>query len=194
MGIVYRKELYRKITHISFALFPVSYLFFLERDVIVWLLGILTATILVAEILRMRFELFGCLFRLIFGSLMREEEDHSFTGATFTSTGSFLTILIFEKSAAVFGLLVLALADSAAALVGKKWGKTPFVLKTAEGTATFLGVAILLAMIVPGVPRMGALAAALVATLVELLPSPVNDNVMIPLSAALTLSMVNLIT
>ncbi|MEE9165948.1 MAG: hypothetical protein V3U24_00580 [Candidatus Neomarinimicrobiota bacterium] len=190
----YRNEVYRKIVHIAFALFPLSYLFFLDRDVMLWVLGILTGTIVVGEVLRMRFEFFSRLYRLIFGRMVREDESHSFTGATYTLTGSFLTVLIFEKHPAVFALLLLALADSTAALVGKRWGRTPLVEKTVEGTATFLAIAILLAVIVPGIPKFPAILAALVASVVELVPSPVDDNVMIPLSAGLTIALVSLIT
>ena len=146
------------------------------------------------EIVRMRIPFFLSLFKFIFGKMMRDEEDTNFTGATFSFLSVFITILIFEKHVAVFATLILALADSTAALVGRKWGRIPFLGKTIEGTVAFLFVAILLGAVVPEISRPGALFGAFIATVVEVLPSPVNDNMMIPLSAAITLSMMNLIT
>lgn len=180
--------------HFALAMIPICYLLFFDRVTILWILGIITGSIVVGEILRMRFAFFTNLFNLLLENFVRESEDHSFTGATFSFIGSFITVLVFEKNVAIFAVLVLALADSTAALVGMKWGKIPFLGKTVEGTVTFLLVAILLAIFIPELPRMGAIMAALMATIVELLPSPVNDNVMIPLSSAITISMVNLIT
>jgi len=153
-----------------------------------------TGFFIVCEIVRMRIPFFGHLFKLVLGSMLRDNEDHNFTGATFSFLGVFVTILIFEKNVAVFATLVLAFADSIAALVGRKWGKIPFLGKTVEGTIAFLFTAILLAAIVPDLPRTGALLGAVIATVVELFPIPVNDNLMIPLSVAITLSMVNLIS
>ena len=48
-------------------------------------------------------------------------------------------------------------------------------------------------MLLPGLFRLGAIVAAIVATLVELLPSPIDDNLMIPISIATTLSLFHLI-
>lgn len=193
-GLSYRSEVYRKMIHIGFSLLAACYLLFFDRSAMVWTFGVFTGIIVVGEILRMRFSFFTRVYRRVFGNVVRKSEEHTFTGATFTVFGAFVTVLIFEKSVAVYALLILALGDSLAALVGRRWGRRPLLDKTVEGTVTFLLIAILLALTVPGVPRLGAVLGALVATAVELLPSPVNDNLMIPLSAAITLSMVNLIT
>lgn len=190
----FRNEVYRKLIHYAIAMIPICYFFFFDRTTILWILGVLTGSIIIGEILRMRFVFFRRLYKLILGKVVRKNEDHTFTGATFSLLGTFITILIFEKYVAIFAVLVLALADSTAALVGRKLGRIPCLGKTVEGTGAFLLIAILLAMFIPELPRTGALLGALVATIVELLPSPMNDNIMIPLSAAITLSMVNLVT
>jgi dolichol kinase len=189
----FRNEIYRKLIHIASSAFPLAYLFLLDRITILWIVGICAALLVAGELLRLRFSLFARLFKQLFSAVVRQKEDHSFTGATFVFSAAFLTILLFEKLVAVFALLVLSLADSMAALVGKRWGRRPLLDKTVEGTVTFLIVAVLLSFVMPGIPRQAAFIAALVATLVELLPSPVNDNLLVPLSAAISISMVNLI-
>lgn len=189
----FRNEIYRKLIHIASSAFPLAYLFLLERTTILWIVGVCAALLVAGELLRLRFSFFANLYRLLFSAVVRRKEDHRFTGATFVFSAAFLTILLFEKHVAVFALLILSFADSMAALVGKRWGRRPLLDKTVEGTVTFLIVAVALAFALPGIPREAALVAALVATVVELLPSPINDNLLVPLSAAISISMVNLI-
>ena len=189
----FRNEIYRKLIHIAFSVFPLAYLFLFDRIVILWIVGICATLLVTGELLRLRFSLFARLYRRLFSAVVRQKEEHSFTGATFVFCGAFLTILIFEKHIAVFALLVLSLADSLAALIGRRWGRRPLLGKTLEGTVTFLIVALALAFALPGIPREAAFVAALVATVVELLPSPINDNLLVPLTAAIAISVVNLI-
>jgi dolichol kinase len=54
-------------------------------------------------------------------------------------------------------------------------------------------VALALAFFLPNLPRAGAVAAAGIATIAEVLPSPINDNLIVPLSAAITISFFHLI-
>jgi dolichol kinase len=58
---------------------------------------------------------------------------------------------------------------------------------------TFLIVALALAFLLPDLPRAGAVAAAGIATVAEVLPSPIDDNLIVPLSAATTISFFYLI-
>ncbi len=92
------------------------------------------------------------------------------------------------------GRLILSLSDSTAALVGRKWGSISLLGKSVQGTVTFLTVSITIALLVPGIPRIEAITAAIFTTVVELVPSPVNDNLLIPMSAGITLSLMRLFT
>ena len=158
-----------------------------------WLLGGLSVTFLIAEILRINISIFKYLFQRFFGPIVRASENKKLTGATAVFISGFLTVLIFEKNIAIFAMLTLSLADATAALIGKKWGKRKLFDKTLEGSITFLIISIALAMLLPDLFRLGAIVAAIVATLVELLPSPIDDNLMIPISIATTLSLFHLI-
>ncbi len=158
-----------------------------------WLLGGLSVTFLIAEILRINISIFKYLFQRFFGPIVRASENKKLTGATSVFISGFLTVLIFEKNIAIFAMLTLSLADATAALIGKKWGKRKLFDKTLEGSITFLIISIALAMLLPNLFRLGAIVAAIVATLVELLPSPIDDNLMIPISIATTLSLFHLI-
>ncbi len=158
-----------------------------------WLLGGLSVIFLIGEILRINISIFKYFFQRFFGPIVRVSENKKLTGATSVFISGFLTVLIFEKNIAIFAMLTLSLADATAALIGKKWGKKKLFDKTLEGSITFLIISIALAMLLPGLFRLGAIVAAIVATLVELLPSPIDDNLMIPISIATTLSLFHLI-
>ena len=189
----YRNEVYRKMIHFGSAVFPISYYYSLSREQMLWLLGGLSALFLVGELLRMNVGPFKRFFKLIFSAVVRESEDHTITGATTVFIAGFLTVLIFERPVAIFAMLILSLADATAALIGRKWGNHSLFEKTVEGTMTFLIVALALAFLLPDLPRAGAVAAAGIATIAEVLPSPIDDNLIVPLSAATTISFFYLI-
>lgn len=189
----YRNEVYRKMIHFGSAVFPISYYYSLSREQMLWLLGGLSALFLIGELLRMNVGSFKRFFRLIFSAIVRDSEDHTITGATTVFIAGFLTVLIFERPVAIFAMLILSLADATAALIGRKWGNHPLFEKSVEGTMTFLIVALALAFLLPDLPRSGAVAAAGIATIAEVLPSPIDDNLIVPLSAATTISFFYLI-
>lgn len=189
----YRNEVYRKMIHFGSAVFPISYYYSLSREQMLWLLGGLSALFLFGELLRMNVEPFKRFFKLIFSAVVRESEDHTITGATTVFIAGFLTVLIFERPVAIFAMLILSLADATAALIGRKWGNHSLFEKSVEGTMTFLIVALALAFLLPDLPRAGAVAAAGIATIAEVLPSPIDDNLIVPLSAATTISFFYLI-
>ena len=189
----YRNEVYRKMIHFGSAVFPISYYYSLSREQMLWLLGGLSALFLFGELLRMNVGSFKRFFKLIFSAIVRDSEDHTITGATTVFIAGFLTVLIFERPVAIFAMLILSLADATAALIGRKWGNHSLFEKTVEGTMTFLIVALALAFLLPDLPRAGAVAAAGIATIAEVLPSPIDDNLIVPLSAATTISFFYLI-
>jgi len=189
----YRNEVYRKMIHLGSSVFPISYYYSLSREQMLWLLGGLSALFLFGELLRMNVGSFKRFFKLIFSAVVRESEDHTITGATTVFIAGFLTVLIFERPVAIFAMLILSLADATAALIGRKWGNHSLFEKSVEGTMTFLIVALALAFLLPDLPRAGAVAAAGIATVAEVLPSPIDDNLIVPLSAATTISFFYLI-
>ena len=189
----YRNEVYRKMIHFGSAVFPISYYYSLSREQMLWLLGGLSGLFLIGELLRMNVGSFKRFFRLIFSAIVRDSEDHTITGATTVFIAGFLTVLIFERPVAIFAMLILSLADATAALIGRKWGNHSLFEKSVEGTMTFLIVALALAFLLPDLPRFGAVAAAGIATIAEVLPSPIDDNLIVPLSAATTISFFYLI-
>ncbi len=156
----------------------------------------LTALIfLVVDFLRLHINPIKSIFIILFGSLLRKKEFTSLTGGSYLMLASLVNILIFEdRGIFMASIAFLAVGDTMAALIGLTHGRTKiFTLrKTLEGmTACFLSCVLVsyLLSILPNVhlPFKIGLIGAGIATLIEILPLEVNDNVLIPLVSAITM-------
>jgi phosphoserine phosphatase len=119
-------------------------------------------------------------------------EIHEFaTAPVFFALGILFTLLLFPISASNAAIATFALGDSAAAIVGKTIGRKRLSFnkgKTLEGLAAGLFAGFLAALVY--VNPLKALAAAATATIVESLPLPISDNLTIPLTTALVLTLI----
>ena len=175
-----RGELLRKSTHLAGLTIPVIYLF-LDKPTMLILVGLLTGFAFAVELAKWCSQRFAAFFFRILTPLLRSHERKgAITGATYYLVSAFLCILFFAKVLAIVCIFFMALGDTAAALVGKKWGRTKLLgRKSLEGsTACFIVcVTIALVKLNPTIAIIGAL----VATLVELIPFPIDDNLTVPL-------------
>lgn len=121
-----------------------------------------------------------------------DTEVHEFAPAPiYFAMGILLTLLLFPARISSPVIAAFALGDSTAAIAGTAIGKRmlPFNKgKTLEGLAAGL-IAGFIAALAYADP-MRALIAAVVATAVEGLPLPVNDNLAIPVITAATLTLI----
>ncbi len=174
-------EIRRKIVHMATLIIPIG-LALTSRELVLVFVIPLFLGLLIVDLLRHVQPSMRRLFdRLFFGRVLREEEKKGLMGSTYFLFSTILTILFFPEPVAIVSLLILILSDTAAALVGKGIGKTRVFNKTLEGSAAFLLTSLVIVWVYPGLNRLSATLAALVATLVELLPSRLNDNLTIPL-------------
>jgi dolichol kinase len=100
-----------------------------------------------------------------------------------------LALVAFPPPASYGAIAVFTLGDGSATLFGKKFGKHVYPYnkgKKVEGTLLGLLVAWLGAWFFVVNP-LRAFVGAMVGMLVEALPTPVNDNLTIPLFSGLTL-------
>jgi dolichol kinase len=145
-----------------------------------------------ADVARAYSDAFNQWIRWIFGPLMRAEELPAvgerviFNGATCVLVGAALLTLIFPLRVAVPVLTMTMLADAAAALVGRRLGRHPWgsLSATVEGSAAFVVTGLLVVIWFPTLGLGPAVAGVLVAAVVEALPLPMNDNIRVPLAAA----------
>ena len=182
-------ELRRKSVHLVGLIVPICYIFIDKRQAAI-AVGILVLIALLIELLKAVLPPFRDLFYQVFTPVLRSNERKgAITGATYYLIGAFLPILIFPKILAIVCIFFMILGDMAAALIGKKWGRTKlFPQKSLEGSMACFLVCVLIALVKfnPVVAIVGALAA----TVVEVLPIKLDDNLTMPLLSGLAMYLV----
>jgi dolichol kinase len=187
-------ETKRKLFHFLSAAYALLFTF-AGRPVSLWVLGLLLALVATLEAARLRVPALNKKLIGYFGGIHREEEVRRPSGILWTLTGCFLTIwLVPHKDIALAALWYLAVGDAAAGLVGRTWGHIRLGRKSLEGslscfvTCWFVGAVILHSPF----GSLEILFGALVATIVEALPLPLNDNLWIPTVSGLFLTALRL--
>ena len=176
-------EITRKIVHLGTLVIPVGYALASKETVLIFLIPFFVCFLSV-DLLRHFIPELASLFRkYFFGRVLREEEGPTLMGSTYFLFSTILTILLFPKTIAISSLLILILADTGAALVGKGIGRARILGKTLEGSMAFLVIALLIVWIYPNLNRLSGSLAALGAAVIEILPVKLNDNLTIPLTA-----------
>jgi len=184
----FKNEFYRKIIHLSSVIIPISYYYFFSKEKILFIVFIISFCFVIIEILRMNINFLNQIFYKFFGFIIRKYERKKFTGATISFISCFFLILIFEKNIAIYAMLILCISDALAAIVGKRWGRNKIYNKSFEGSLAFFLVSILIGIFFLDINLIGLFFLSIIATIVELIPSPINDNIIVPFSVASTIS------
>jgi len=120
-------------------------------------------------------------------ALFRPLESRGLSGATFLAVGYFVTWLLFDHRLAAAAIVVAGLADPAAALVGRRFGRGG--RKSAIGSAACACTAVL-ALLASGLPLLASLVGGGAATLAERAAWRGADNVLLPLLVGGSLTLV----
>jgi dolichol kinase len=181
------EEVKRKGFHLLTLVYIIAYWIFPWKYVVSGM-SVIVLLALTAETLRLNIPPLNKWILETLGGVHRKEEAHRMSGLVWTLSGSLLTMLIFPDKSIVFAsLLYLALGDSVAALIGKHRGKNKiWNKKTLEGSLACFVVCIIIGLFL--LPWKFALLGAFVATLIETIPWPLNDNFWMPLITAAILT------
>lgn len=190
-SVSYHAELGRKGLHLLALVIPLG-MWWVGMPTALYLLVPMALLAVTADIARAYSQRFNALIRWIFGFLMRAEELPPvgsvvrFNGATCVLVGASLLAILFPLRIAVPVLVMAMLADAAAALVGRRigrhhWGRWP---STVEGTAAFVATGLGVIFCFPSVALGPAIAGVIGAGVAEAVPLPFNDNIHVPLVAA----------
>ncbi len=178
---------WRRLFHfVAGSSIPVAGVFASEAGMVVGL-AVVSAGGLGLDLVRFRVSWLNRQFLRWLAPLLKHDEGHRLTGATYLVIGALFAFLFYGSDVAVPAMLFLSLGDPVAALVGwrmpgpRLWGKSP------GGTTAFVVVALVVVTALVGSGAIdyhwGLLVGALVAGLAELASVPPDDNLAVPLVA-----------
>jgi dolichol kinase len=191
------------------SIFPLVYYFSPNKWIPLVILGVLLIPILLCEWARKRYSGFwsyitgitapkGKWYIKITKRIFKTKPGR-ILGTTYFLVGTLITILFFSKSIAICVLLFTVFGDAASAIVGTKYGSIKLIgKKSLQGTLAFLIVCLLVGfglVNLPGITLLPLLilVGAVIATLVELLPIPIDDNLTVPIITGVLMEIVRLI-
>jgi len=190
-------EARRKAIHLTFLVLPLQLLL----ETLPWprsrgqfrvlFLG-LTAGAIAIDVLRIHERRVRTFFRQFFGEMIRRHEQLSLLGSSYLLLAALIAVEVFQQPVAAVALGYTVLGDATGALVGRAWGRHRFFKKSWEGAAGCLVACLAWAACVTqaaGLPWQVTIAGAVVATLVEALPIPLDDNLGITLAAGYTMKL-----
>lgn len=190
----YRQELYRKLTHMGALVIPGGYYYLgLTRGEALAIMIPVTVLMILIDIARLRqWRLWAVLKPLISPIVRAHELKGDFTGAFYILLTATICIAVFPKPIAVLALAFIIVGDSAAALIGRKFGKHKFRNKSLEGSLAFFVSAVLVALIAPEMSFVVGLIGAAAATVTEAVSFKVDDNTSVPLVSGLIMYLLTL--
>ena len=186
----YRVELQRKAIHLGALVLPLAILALPAGPVRIGLAGLGVAAVAL-DVARQRVP---AVRRLLvdraFGWMMRPEELPEaggplvLNGAVWMCLSAAACAWAFPPAVAAAALAMLMVGDGAAAVVGRRVGRTkwPGSPKSVEGSAAYVAAAF-----AAGLAVAACAVGAVVGAALEALPIPVNDNFRVPLLSGLAM-------
>lgn len=191
-------ELSRKTFHIMGLLCPLIYVF-MPKSIAITLTTLAAAFVVYVDIYRHSNSFIGHWVRFFLGNIMRQEEisTKKLASCSWMFLGIAISCIFFTKNIAIFSWIILFVCDSAAAIVGSKYGSNFIVdKKTVEGSFAFFILTIILGMFFyfffpSSFSFLGLVLAAGATTYAELYSKHygIDDNISIPLVAGFCLSL-----
>ncbi len=192
----YGTELIRKGIHLCSLSIPVVY-YFLTRETALAILVPLTLAFGLSDLARLFLPSVRALYERLFGFLLRRHERSTryrrLNGATYVLLSATICVWLFPKVIVITAFAILIVSDTAAALVGRKFGRHPFLGKSLEGTTAFFISALVVVAVAPKVLYLPSeyligICAAFLGALVEAVSGDLlDDNLSIPLSIGLAM-------
>jgi len=183
-----RHEFFRKTIHTCAVTVP--WITAWSRTFALWLIGIVTALYLASEIFRLRGSALPLFSSITWRAMRASEPRQILWGPLLFGIGIWLTLAFFPRPASTAGVLILAIGDTAASIVGRGFGTTALPHnpgKTLVGSLSVFAVGVIIAMFYVSLPW--ALAVGVIASLVESLPLGPSDNLLLPIATAATMAL-----
>ena len=189
-NISIKDEFLRKSIHLSNS--GIAFLlFFWNQESVLAFVFIVTILMIGLDLLRIYNSNINKIYHSFLGGITREFEKNRLTGASYVMLASLIVLLFFDKYTCIAALLIMSYSDTAAALIGRLYGKTRIFDKTLEGSFAFFTVSFLIILFLyPQIDFLFSFIAIIVVTLVELFSLfKIDDNLSVPVVAAIIISL-----
>ncbi|MDR1417941.1 MAG: hypothetical protein LBI80_02105 [Endomicrobium sp.] len=175
MGLIPKDEIKRKFVHLMCLIYILGY-WYLPKSIVILGLSVAILIVICLEFLRFKIQKFNNFFKDNFKGFYRQQEADKMSGLVWTLLGGLLTILMFSNKYIVLtSFLYMVFADTAAALIGRAFGKHKILFgKSLEGSTACFIVCLIIGLFMFNFKF--ALLGAVVATFVEAVPWKLNDN------------------
>lgn len=181
----YAAEVRRKLLHLFALTIPIGY-HLVTRSTAVGIVFMAFAAALLVDFGRLRRWPIQRGWQRYTDPIVRPREALAFTGAVHILFSGWLCPLFLSIPAAAAGMVTIIFGDTAAALVGRRWGRHRYRgNRSVEGSLAFFLAASFGVWMVPGVSLLLGTAAALLATVVEGCSRTVDDNLTVPVIVGL---------
>lgn len=187
-------EIARKTYRMLGLIFPIIY-FIYTKKVTLFILVIGLAIFALYDILKIMIPSLSKFYFKYLKWISKKKEKRGLTGTTYLLISFLLTVFLFEKNIAIAAMTFSVMGDAASSLIGKKFGKNKLIGKrTFEGSVAFFIASLIAGLIflyfgleiTYGIMFIGILAA----TIAELLPIQIDDNLTISIVSGLVMSLI----
>ena len=183
----YKREILRKILHLSTCIFALMILCFGKKICIPIFLS-LAILFFALDFLRLKNKYIQRFYNIFFGIVTKHYEEEQLTSASYVFLSLIIVAIVFEVRIASAALLIMSLSDPIASLLGRAYGKFYIFDKTLEGSITFFIVStmVLLSFDFSSDVILGV---AVLCTLIELFSTKmhIDDNLSVPITASVLL-------
>jgi dolichol kinase len=180
-------ELQRKSFHLAMIVVPVWVYLMPPTPALLGLILATFATVAV-DLLRLSDHRLRSFFLRLFRSVIRPHEEEHLLGSTHYMIAALLSVVVFDHAVAIAALAFLVLGDALAAIVGKRFGRPLYWGKSPHGSIACFGVCLAVGIPLLGSPEVAVIGAA-AATIAEALPSPLDDNLRVPIFSGIAMQL-----
>jgi len=185
--------LFRSGLHVGLGLLLSAVILCYPRSLALWALAATTVSAWVIELTRLKVRAVGQQVVRVLGPLLRERELHGPMGVSYFLFGSLMSLVFFGQAIAVYSVVLLAVGDPVAGVVGmlgeagNQPGKTP--ARCLVGLFGCSVAALVLRVVVPSESALMIAAGTGAASLAESLSGTMDDNLSIPILSGLVMSL-----
>lgn len=154
--------------------------FLTSKKVIIYITGIVASLFFLFDLIRLSKSGINVVIMKTLKFFLKEKEEKTFSSMTHFTITSFISFIIFPRNVACASILFPIFGDMFAKLIGLEFGRNKIFNKTLEGTLSYLAFsisAIYLYSTIVHFDLSRGITGALIATITEILPLKIDDNI-----------------